>query len=64
MIIQKSAKGNPVVIAERQDYIKQMNNILSDQKKICHDKYEDFIEFCCQTRKTRWQRSQKNCWVK
>ena len=32
MIIQKSDKGNSMVIVDRQDYIKQMN-ILSDQKK-------------------------------
>ena len=33
LIIQKSDKGNPLVINDRQDYIKKMDNILSDQKK-------------------------------
>ena len=33
LIIQKSGKGNSVVIVDKQDYIKQMNNIFSYQKK-------------------------------
>ena len=33
MIIQKPDKGNFVVIVQRQDYLKKMNDILSDQKK-------------------------------
>ena len=33
LIIQKSDKGNSVVIADRQNYIKNMNNIVSDQNK-------------------------------
>ena len=33
MIIKKSGKGNYVAIVDRQDYIKQMNNIFSYQKK-------------------------------
>ena len=33
MIIQKSDKDNSVVIVDRQDYIKKMDDILSDQKK-------------------------------
>ena len=33
LIIQKSDKGNSVVIVQRQDYLKKMNDILSDQKK-------------------------------
>ena len=33
LIIQKSDKGNSVVIVQRQDYFKKMNDILSDQKK-------------------------------
>ena len=32
LIIQKSGKGNSVVIIDRQDYVKKMDNILSDQK--------------------------------
>ena len=32
LIIQKSDKGNSVVIVQRQDYLEKMN-ILSDQKK-------------------------------
>ena len=34
MIIWKSDKGNSVVIVDRQDYIKKMDNILSRQKKL------------------------------
>ena len=33
MVIQKPDKGNSVVTVDRQDYIKKMDNILSDQKK-------------------------------
>ena len=33
LIIQKSGEGNYVVIVDRQDYMKQMNNIFSYQKK-------------------------------
>ena len=33
LIIQKSGKGNSVAIVDRQDYIMQMNNIFSYQKK-------------------------------
>ena len=33
LIIQKSDKGNSVVIVQRQDYLKKMNDILSNQKK-------------------------------
>ena len=33
LIIQKSGEGNHVVIVDRQDYMKQMNNIFSYQKK-------------------------------
>ena len=33
LIIQKSDKGNSVVIVQRQDYLQKMNDILSDQKE-------------------------------
>ena len=33
LIIQKSDKGNSVVIVQRQDYFEKMNDILCDQKK-------------------------------
>ena len=33
LIIQKSDKGNSVVIVQTQDYLKKMNDVLSDQKK-------------------------------
>ena len=33
LIIQKSDKCNSVVIVQRQDYLKKMNDVLSDQKK-------------------------------
>ena len=33
LIIQKSDKGNSVVIVQRQDYLGKMNDILSDEKK-------------------------------
>ena len=31
LIIQKSDKGNSVVIVQRQDYLEKMNDVLSDQ---------------------------------
>ena len=34
LIFQKSDNDNSVVIGDRQDYRKKMNNVLSDQKKI------------------------------
>ena len=33
LIIQKSDKGNSVVIVDREDYTKKIHDILSDQKK-------------------------------
>ena len=33
LIFQKYDKGNSAVIVQRQDYLKKMNDILSDQKK-------------------------------
>ena len=33
LIIHKSDTGNSVVVLDRKDYIKKMNNTLSDQKK-------------------------------
>ena len=33
LIIQKSDKGNSMVIVGRQDYIEKISSILSDQKK-------------------------------
>ena len=33
LIIQKSDKGNSVVIVDREDYIRKMNDILNDKKK-------------------------------
>ena len=33
LIIHKSDTGNSVVVLDRKDYIKKINNILSDQKK-------------------------------
>ena len=55
LIFQKSDNDNSVVIGDRQDYRKKMNNVLSDQKKNYHSKFErrHFTELCCQPRKTR-----------
>ena len=33
MVIQKSDKGNSVVIVDKDTYIKRMENLLSDQRK-------------------------------
>ena len=41
LIIQKSDKGNSVVIVQRQDYLKKMNDILSDQKKFSKASLKD-----------------------
>ena len=43
MIIQKSDKGNSLVIVDRQDYIKKMDNILSDQKKFTVNLKDDTL---------------------
>ena len=43
MIIQKSDKGNSLVIVDRQDYIKKMNNILSDQEKFTVNLKDDTL---------------------
>ena len=43
LIIQKSDKRTYVVIVDRQDYVKKMNDILSDQKKFCKVSLKDDI---------------------
>ena len=54
LIIQKSDKDNFAVIADRQDYIKKMDNILRDQKNY-HSKFERwyYIEFCFQSKRAQ-----------
>ena len=47
LIIQKSDKGNSVVIVQRQDYLQKMNDVLSDQKKFSKVSLKnDTIKFC------------------
>ena len=41
IIQQKSDKGNSVVIVKRQDYLKKMNDILSDQKNFSKVRLKD-----------------------
>ena len=41
LIIQKSDKGNSVVIVQKQDYLEKMNDILSDQKKFSKVRLKD-----------------------
>ena len=41
LIIQKSDEGNSVVTAQRQDYLKKMDGILSDQKKFSKVRLKD-----------------------
>ena len=41
MIIQKSDKGNSVVIVQRQDYLNKINDILRDQKKFSKASLKD-----------------------
>ena len=48
MIIQKSDKGNSIVLITKSDYLNEMYNILSDSKKIVKssvvdDKHFNFI---------------------
>ena len=43
LIIQKSDKGNSVVIVQRQDYLRKMNDILSDKKKFSKVSLKDDI---------------------
>ena len=45
LITQKSDKGNSVVIVDKQDYIKKMNNILSDENKFTILNLKDDTEF-------------------
>ena len=47
LIIQKFDKGNSMVIVGRQDYIKKISSILSDQKKftIVNLKYDTWLNF-------------------
>ena len=42
LIIQKADNGNSVVIVQRQDYLKKMNDILSDQKKFSKVSLKDY----------------------
>ena len=41
LIIQKSDKGNSAVIVQREDHLKKLNDILSDQKKSSKVSLED-----------------------
>ena len=41
LIIQKSDQDNSVVFAQRQDHLKKMNDILSDQKKFSKVTFKD-----------------------
>ena len=43
LTIQKSDKGNSVVIVQRQDYLEKKNDILSDQKKFSKVSLKDDI---------------------
>ena len=43
LIIQKSDRGNSVGIVQRQDYIKKINDFLSDQKKFSKVSLKDDI---------------------
>ena len=55
LVIQRSDMGNSVarLHKDRQDYIKKMDNILSDLNKITLGNLKDDIQFYCQPRKTR-----------
>ena len=52
-IIQKFDKGNSMVIVGRQDYIKKIDNILSDQQKftVVNLKYETLLKFAVNQKK-------------
>ena len=56
LIIEKSDKINSLLMFDRQDNMKKLNNILSDQEW-WHFQRWHFTEFCYQPRKTR---SKKN----
>ena len=43
LITQKSDKGNSMVIVDRQDYIKKMDNILTDQNNFTKVNLQDDI---------------------
>ena len=64
LLIQKSDKGNSVIIVDRQDYKKKMDNILSDQKKLIkvNLEYEILLNFAVnQEKRNDTQRSPKTC---
>ena len=65
MIIQKSDKGNSVVIVQRQDYFEKMNEILSDQKKFSKVSLKDdtLLKFAINQGKQFDKVLKKNCWV-
>ena len=55
LIIQKSDKGNSVVIVQRQDYLEKMNDTLGDQKKFSKVSFKDdtLLKFAINQEKTR-----------
>ena len=64
LFIQKSDKGNSVIIVDRQDYKKKMDNILSDKKKLIkvNLEYDTLLNFTVNQEKCNdTQRSPKTC---
>ena len=64
LLIQKSDKGKSVIIVDRQDYKKKMDNILSDKKKLIkvNLEYDTFLNFAVNQEKFNdTQRYSKTC---
>ena len=55
IVIQKSDKGNSIVIVDKETYIKRMNNLLSDQRKFERVTFKNdaFLNFVV-TKKSAW----------
>ena len=65
MISQKYDKDNSVVIVQRQDYLKKMNEILCDQKKFSKVSLKDYtvLNFAISQEKHVDKVLKKTCWV-
>ena len=64
LLIQKSDKGKSVIIVDRQDYKKKMDNILRDKKKLIkvNLEYDTLLNFTVNQEKCNdTQRSPKTC---
>ena len=61
-VIQKSDKGNSIVVVNRDNYIDEMENFLSNQSKISENCLKDhnFLNFITSQKKKKRKKKQKN----